>query len=114
MGALLVELRATSVAGGAAVVADHQARDVDGLEVGERKTCKAREIGIVPTGIGSSDQAAAQAIVGEDDPVVPESGDDDCRLWTCGRTRGCRNRSFEAIDFARSSGHGATCRGRRF
>lgn len=65
------------VAGGAAVVADCQAGYVDGLEVRQGEAAEAGKIGIVPAGIGRADEAAAVAVIGEDDAVVAHGGDDD-------------------------------------
>ena len=65
------------MAGGAGVVGDDQGGDVDGLEVGEGEAGEALEAGVVPAGVGSADEAAAHAVVGEDDAVVAERGDED-------------------------------------
>ena len=73
---------------GSAVITDHEARDVHRLEVQERETSHAREIVIVPAGIGRADQPSAVSIVGQDDSIVSECGDDNSRLRTCGGARG--------------------------
>lgn len=101
------------VAGGAGGSGHHQARDVDGLEVGKGETSEAGKVGVIPAGIGRADEAAARAIVGEDDAVIAESSDDDGRLRTRCGTRWCGDRSFEAINLTGRAGHGAACGRRR-
>ena len=63
--------------GGSAVVADHQARYIDGLEVAERETPQTGKIVVIPAGVGSADETAAISVVSEDDSVIAKCGDDD-------------------------------------
>jgi len=95
------------MAGGSAVITDHKTRDVHWLEVRQRKTCYAREIVILPASVGSADQAAAVSVVGQDNPIVSQCGDDDGRLRTCVGARGGRYGSLEPVNLSGRSGHGA-------
>ncbi len=69
--------------GGPAVVADHQARYIHGLKVGQNEVCKALKIVIVPAGVGRADQPPAAPVVGQNDSIVSESRDDNGCLRTC-------------------------------
>src|ERR1035438_8044877 len=101
------------MAGGPAVITDHEARDVHGLEVREGETCKASKIGVVPARVRGADEPSAVSVVGQDDSIVSECGDDNGRLWICRSTRGSRDGRLESIDLASRSGHGAACWWRR-
>jgi hypothetical protein len=70
------------MAGGPAATTNHDARDVHRLEVRQDKTPKARKIVIVPSSVRSAYQSSALSIVGQDDAVVSECGDDNVRLRT--------------------------------
>jgi hypothetical protein len=75
-----VRMRMTNlVAGGSAVVADDEAGDIYRFEVRQREAGDAGEVVVVPARVGGADQAAAVTVVGEDDAVVAEGGDED--LW---------------------------------
>src|SRR5208283_1622989 len=101
------------VAGGSAVITDHEARDIHGFEVRQGQTGEARKIVVVPASVGCANQAAAVTVIGQDDSVVTECGDDNGCLWT-GRGAGrSRDRSLQAIDLTSGSGHGAGFRRRR-
>jgi hypothetical protein len=76
------------VAGGSAVITHHKAGDVHRLEVGQGETGNAGKIVIVPASVGRADEAAAVSVIGEDDAIVSECGDDNGRLWTGGGTGG--------------------------
>ncbi len=92
---------------GAAIVTDHKARYIHWLEVRERKTCNALKIIVVPASVGRADQSPAAPVIGKDDSIVSECGDENGRLRTCGGTRGSRHGSLEPINFASGSGHAA-------
>lgn len=94
--------------GSPAVIADDEAGDVHRLEIRQGETGKARQVVIVPAGVGRADQATAVSVVGEDDAIISERDDDNGCLWTGGGTRGSLDGSLQAIDLARGSGHGAT------
>lgn len=93
--------------GSATVIADHEARDVHRFEIREIKTCEAVKVVIVPASVGCTDQTSTRSIVSQDDPVVSKRGDDDRRLRTRRGAGGSRHRSFQSIDLARRTRHGA-------
>jgi hypothetical protein len=82
------------MAGGPAVITDHEAGNVHRFEVPKGETCKAREIGIVPTSVGRADESPTVSVVGQDNAIVSECGDDNGGLWAGGGTSGSRHRSL--------------------
>lgn len=70
-----------------AVRADHQRADVDRLEIGQGDVRQTGEVIVIPAAVRGPDQSSRFAIVGQDDSVVPEAGDDDIRLRARGRAR---------------------------
>ena len=71
-------------------VAHHQAGDVHWFKVTERQALQARQIGVIPAGIGCADEAAGLAVIGQYDAIVAEPRDDDGCLragsgasWSC-------------------------------
>src|ERR1700733_12306072 len=92
---------------GAAVITDDEACDVHRLEIRQSETSEATKIVIIPTSIGSSDQASTRAVVSEDDPVFAQRSDDDRRLRTGGSAGGRRRRSLKPVYLTSRSRHGA-------
>ena len=82
------------MAGGAAVISDHKARNVHRFKVAQGEAGKTGKIVIVPASVGCTDQPTAISIVGEDDSIVSEGRDNDGRLRTGGGTRRGSDRSF--------------------
>ena len=76
--------------GRAAVVADHEARDIHRFEVVQDDIGEATEVVVVPASVRCADEATAHPIVGEDDSIVSERHDDDGRLRAGGRARRSR------------------------
>jgi len=101
------------MAGGPAVITDHQARDVHWLEVRKRKASYARKVVIIPASVGGADQTPAVSVVGQNNSKVSERGDDNGRLWTCVGTRGSGHGSLQPVDLSSRSGHAAAYGRRR-
>ena len=79
-------MRRVLMTGRAAVIAHHEAGDVNRFEVAQSQACDAGKVVIVPASVGCADQPATVPVVSENDPVVSERNNDDSRLRTRGRT----------------------------
>src|ERR1700683_5219082 len=100
------------MSGLAAVLTGHYARNIDRLEVSQSQRPEAAEIIVVPSGIRGSCEAAAASVVGQDNPVVTQRGDDDRGLRTCFGTGGIGYGHFQSVYLTRGLRHRATGGGR--
>ena len=96
-----------------AAAAHYQARDVHRFKITEGQAFQARQIGIIPAGIRCADEPAGLAVIGQDNAVVAESGDDDRCLRAGSSASWGGDRGLQPVDLAGGSRHGTACRRRR-